>query len=101
MVESNRPAGGSVNSPEAEKAAALLPASAQATWLDGGLAVLNKRGEIVSLNHSLALWFEATPGELTGQSLAKLLGYRDADWEKSVTEFLADSESFDRLELPS
>jgi PAS domain S-box-containing protein len=65
------------------------------------LAVLDKRGEILSLNDSLAMWFEATPGELTGQSLAKLLGHRDADWEKSVAEFLAQPASFDRLELPS
>jgi PAS domain S-box-containing protein len=100
-VESNPAAACSASSPDAVQPTAPPPTSASATWLDGGMAVLNKRGEILSLNDSLAMWFEATPGELTGQSLAKLLGHRDAEWEKSVSEFLAESASFDRLELPS
>ena len=101
IVESNRSAGSTASSPDAVQPTAPPSTSASATWLDGGLAVLNKRGEILSLNDSLAMWFEATPGELTGQSLAKLLGHRDAAWEKSVSEFLAQSATFDRLELPS
>jgi PAS domain S-box-containing protein len=71
-----------------------------ATWLDGGFAVLNKEGNIVSINDSLALWFEATPGELAGQPLAKLLGHRDPEWEDAFRDFLAQSSTFDRLELP-
>ena len=101
MVESNRSSGRSVNPPHADQPIAPPSVSASATWLDGGLAVLNKSGEVVSVNDSLAIWFDATPGELTGQSLAKLLGHRDAEWEPSVRDFLAQSAQFDRLELPS
>ena len=101
MVESNRSSGRSVNPPHADHPIAPPSVSAAATWLDGSLAVLNKSGEVVSLNDSLAIWFDATPGELTSQSLAKLLGHRDAEWEPSVRDFLAQSVQFDRLELPS
>ena len=101
MVESNRSSGRPPSPPEAEHPVAPPRASAPATWLDGGIAVLNKNGEILSVNDSLAMWFEATPGELTGQSLAKLLGHRDPEWETPVNDFLAQSATFDRLELPS
>ncbi len=101
MVESNRPSGCPVNPPDADQPLAPPRVSGAATWLDGGLAVLNKSGDILSLNDSLAIWFEATPGELTGQSLAKLLGHRDPEWERAVHDFLAQSAAFDRLELPS
>ena len=101
MVESNRSSGFPANPPEAEPPALPPFTSAPATWLDGGIAVLNKRGEIISLNDSLAIWFEATPGELTGQSLAKLLAHREAAWGPAVTDFLAQSATFDRLQLPS
>jgi len=101
MVESNGSSGCSVNPPEADQSIAPPCAPASATWLDGGLAVLRKSGDVVSLNDSLAMWFEATPGELTGQSLAKLLGQRDPEWERSVRDFLSQSAAFDRLELPS
>jgi PAS domain S-box-containing protein len=101
MVESNLPSGRTVSHSEAEPSNTLPSASAPATWLDGGLTVLNKRGEIVSLNDSLAIWFEATPGELAGQSFAKLLAQRDATWGPAVTDFIAQSATFDRLQLPS
>ena len=77
-----------------------LPGSVAATWLDGGAVVLDKDGKIISVNDSLAMWCEATPGELAGQSLAKLFGQRDAAWESAICDFLAHSATFDRLELP-
>jgi PAS domain S-box-containing protein len=101
MVESNRSSGGPTNPPDTGPQGAPPSASAPATWLDGGLAVLNKRGEVVSLNDSLAMWFEASAGELAGQPLAKLLGQRDPEWEPALRDFLAQSTMFDRLELPS
>ena len=76
-----------------------MSTAAAATWLDGGLAVLDSQARIVSANDSLALWFEVTPGELAGQSLAKLLGQRDPQWEPVVRDFLARASAFDRLEL--
>jgi signal transduction histidine kinase len=101
MVDSNLPFGLPVNPPVTDPSNALPCASAPATWLDGGIAVLNKTGEIISLNDSLAIWFEATPGELAGQSLAKLLAQREAAWGQTVSDFLAQPATFDRLQLPS
>ncbi|HXT11680.1 MAG TPA: ATP-binding protein [Candidatus Angelobacter sp.] len=76
-------------------------ASAALTWLDGGAAVLDKSGKILSINDPLAIWFEATSGELAGQPLAKLLSQHDPEWEAAVSHFLAQSAAFDRIELPS
>jgi PAS domain S-box-containing protein len=90
-----------LNALESETSSAPPRSSAAATWLDAGTAVLNKKGEIISLDDSLAMWFEATPGELSGQSLARLLAQRDPDWEAAMHDFLAQSATFDRLELPS
>jgi len=101
MVESNLPSGLPANPPATDPSNATPSLSAPATWLDGGVAVLNKQGEIISLNDSLAIWFEASPGEIAGQSLAKLLAQRDAAWEKSVSDFLAQTATFDRLQLLS
>jgi len=101
MVDSNLPSGVPANPPAADPSTVVPCTSAPATWLDGGVAVLNKQGEIVSVNDTLAIWFEATPGELTGQSLAKLLAHRDAAWESMVGEFLEQTATFDRLQLPS
>jgi PAS domain S-box-containing protein len=101
MADSNCAPGRRSNPPEPDKSNAPPCIPATATWLDGGIAVLNKDGLIVSVNDSLAMWFEATPGELSGQSLAKLLGNRDPEWEPLFSDFLAQSATFDRLELPS
>ena len=101
MVESNLPSGLPANPPAADHSNAAPCASAPATWLDAGIAVLNKNGDIISLNDSLAIWFEATPGELAGQPLAKLLAQRDAAWGQPVSDFFAQTATFDRLQLPS
>src|SRR5689334_20580288 len=101
MVESNLPSGSPASPPEADPLTVPPCAPAPATWLDGGSAVLNKRGEIISVNDSLAIWFEATSGELAGQPLAKVLAHRDAAWGPAVENFLAQPATFDRLQLPS
>jgi PAS domain S-box-containing protein len=101
MVDSNLPSGLPANPPVTDPSGGMPCTAAPATWLDGGVAVLNKSGEIISLNDTLAIWFEATPGELTGQSLAKLLGQREAAWEPTVRDFLIQTATFDRLQLPS
>ncbi|HWD93764.1 MAG TPA: ATP-binding protein [Verrucomicrobiae bacterium] len=100
MVDSNPAPGGSLNPSDTDKQGVAPSSSASATWLEAGLAVLNPEGNIVSVNDSLALWFEATPGELSGQSLSKLLGQRDPAWAADFRDFLAHSAAFDRLELP-
>ncbi|HEX4266144.1 MAG TPA: ATP-binding protein [Verrucomicrobiae bacterium] len=100
MVNSNCASGDPLNPSETEKPGFPPGYSAAATWLDAGSAVLNPEGNIVSVNDSLARWFEATPGELSGQSLARLLGQRDAGWETVFRDFLAQTATFDRLELP-
>src|SRR4051794_38304231 len=99
MVETNRAQGCSSHPSATDKSGDPLSTITSATWLEGGLAVLNKEGTLVSVNDSLAMWFHATPGELCGQSLAKLLGQRHPGWETAVYDLVAQPHAFDRLEL--
>lgn len=101
MVEANCSSGCPLDPHTADKTAIPPCNATAATWLDGGVAVLNRNGEIISLNDSLAIWFEGSSGELAGQPLAKLLSQRDPGWEAPFREFLAQTATFDRLELPS
>jgi PAS domain S-box-containing protein len=85
-----------------EGGAALLASagpSLQPSWLDGGSAVLDPRGQIVSANDALAVWLGSTPASLAGQSLPKLLAQRCSEWEGLLHGFLAGKGPFDRLEL--
>ncbi len=79
----------------------MAPASAPppATWLNGGLAVVDRDEKILSLNDALALWLGGTAGELTAQSLPDLIGERHKAWRQDVHNLLAGSAKFDRLEL--
>lgn len=70
-----------------------------AQWLNGGSAILNAEDKIISVNDALALWLGATAGELKGQYLPVLIGYRLAQWEEPIQEFLKCALVFDRLEL--
>src|SRR5262249_44215415 len=101
MVELNQASGSSSNPSETRNSNPLSPGSAALTWLDGGAAVLDKAGKILSINDPLAVWFEASSGELAGQSLARLLAQHEPEWEPAVSRFLAQSTTFDRIELPS
>lgn len=75
------------------------PALPHATWLTGGLAVLDAHGKILSLNDALAPWLGGTVGELAGQSFPDLIGQRHAGWRKEIQDLVAGSAKFDRLEL--
>lgn len=100
MIDSDCVSGCRLNLPSRDSPPVPGCAVAAETWLDGGAAVLDEGGNILSINDSLAIWLDATPGELLGQSLAKLLGHRHPHWEALVVAFLRDSAAFDRLELP-
>ena len=73
--------------------------AASAVWLNGGAAVVDERGKIISANDTLALWLGAGSGELPGQSLPVLMGRRFPEWEEPLSGFLGRAAPFDRLEL--
>jgi len=100
MIDPKCVSGGPLHSPEEEKPPAPPRASSVETWLDGGAGVLDREGNFLSVNDSLAIWLDATPGELHGQSLSKLLGHRHPHWEIPVHDFLEQTTVFDRLEIP-
>ena len=70
-----------------------------ATWLNGGIAVVDAGGKIVNVNDSLAIWLGQTPGELTGKSLPDLIGQRHAGWRDELRNLLAQPAAFDRIDL--
>lgn len=73
--------------------------SLSAVWLDGGAAVLDEDGRVISVNDTLMTWLGAAPGELSGQSFAVLLGRRFPECEHPLREFLGRGLAFDRFEL--
>ena len=74
-------------------------ANNNSVWLDGGAAVVDDRGRILSLNDALAAWLGGQPQELTGQSLPTLLGRREPAWEPALQKFLDGPEAFASLDL--
>jgi PAS domain S-box-containing protein len=82
-------------SPPADDSNAVPPAS----WLDGGIAVVDAHGRIISINDALAKWLDLPPGESTGRLLPELLGKRHADWGSELQHLLATDAPFDRVEL--
>jgi signal transduction histidine kinase len=70
-----------------------------ATWLNGGIAVVDAEGKIVSVNDSLAIWLGDAPGELTGKFLPDLIGQRHAEWRDELNNLFARAAAFDRIEL--
>ena len=49
-----------------------------ATWLNGGMAVLDPEGKILSINEALAIWLGRPAAELVGRLLPELVGERHA-----------------------
>jgi signal transduction histidine kinase len=84
---------------DAGQAVSSFPVLPPATWLDGGIAVVDAGGKIVSVNDSLAIWLGQTPGELTGKSLPDLIGQRHAGWRDELRNLLAHPAAFDGIEL--
>lgn len=82
-------------------APAVAVAAPNAVWLNGGTAVLDQKGNILSANDTLALWLGASLGELQGQSFLSVMAQRFPDWDKPLGEFLQRPARFDHLELSS
>jgi PAS domain S-box-containing protein len=78
---------------------ALPGTSCGAIWLNGGIAILDEKGNIVSVNDTLALWLNTCLAELQGQSFAALMGRRFPEWEQPLRECLGRGLTFDLLEL--
>lgn len=82
-------------------AARISASSSRSVWLNGGAAVVESAGKIISANDTLAVWLGATPGELIGQCLPALLAQHHAEWEQPLRDFLQRIVLFDRTELVS
>ena len=87
---------------QAAGSASTVPCAASNTvWLTGGMAILDEKGVILSVNETLAQWLEARPGELQGESLPALMGRRCPEWEGILLGSLQGGASFERIELAS
>ena len=77
-----------------------LPQVIAATeWLDGGIAILDKEGLVVSMNDPLARWLGRPPAETAGTLFWKLLEDRCPGWSQAVAELRADPAPFGLLQL--
>ena len=79
--------------------ARIAAANPKPVWLNGGAAVVEPTGRILSANDTLAAWLGATPGEIYGQCLPALLGQRHEEWRQRLRDFIARGAHFDRAEL--
>jgi len=70
-----------------------------ATWLNGGMAVVDTSGKILNLNEALARWLGRSPAELIGELLPDLIGLRQAGWREEIQKLLDAARDFDRIEL--
>lgn len=71
------------------------------TWLNGGMAVLDENGSVISANDTLALWLGRSGDKLQGQSFLAVMGQCFPEWEEVLRGFFQRAAPFDRLELVS
>ena len=77
-----------------------LPQVVLATdWLDGGIAILDGSGVIVSANDAFTRWLGRAVKETQGLSFWSLLEDRCPGWTHALQEWRADSAPFGRLQV--
>lgn len=69
------------------------------SWLDGGMAVLGRAGNILEINDSLGHWLEKPVTDLIGESLWDILAAISPDWNLSIIHITQGAAPFGRLEL--
>ncbi|MFO1475817.1 MAG: ATP-binding protein [Verrucomicrobiota bacterium] len=75
------------------------PPLTPASWLTGGIAVLDPQGKILSANDALVSWLGMPRADLLAQFLPARLGALHPAWQQSLSELLSAAAPFDRLEL--
>jgi signal transduction histidine kinase len=78
-----------------------LPASKQihSAWLSAGIATLDDKGAIVSVNDELASWIGQKPVDLTGRSLGEALSARDGECAKKVIDLWQKGAGFAQADV--
>jgi PAS domain S-box-containing protein len=88
---------------EAEDAPGMSLRQPLASWLEGGLAILDADGRVVEINETLSHWLGRPIDLILGHRFRALLEERCNDWARDIERLLDSSEPFAslRLALPS
>ena len=76
------------------------PDRPRSDWLTGGLAVLDERGQILSVNNPLAHWLGESPVELVGRDWLGVLARRSPEWETAIASWIRSEAEFRTQDLP-
>src|SRR5580658_9934807 len=68
-------------------------------WLEGGAAILDGSGRMLSVNEPLCIWLEKPAEALVGSSFWETLGGLSADWKVLLARIRESSAPFERLDL--
>src|SRR5580658_1986404 len=70
------------------------------TWLEGGIATLDERGSMLSVNEPLSNWLEKPVENLLGQSFWEIMGELSPEWKQAFASLRANRAApFTRLNL--
>jgi signal transduction histidine kinase len=69
------------------------------TWLEGGIAVLDRSGGLMEINVPLSHWLEKPCADLIGQSFWDILAKVSPDWTASLLQIARGSAPFASLDL--
>lgn len=69
------------------------------SWLEGGMAILDATGCVLSVNEPLSHWLERPPADLIGQPFWETLGGISSHWKDSLLQISQSASPFDRLNL--
>ncbi len=89
--------------PESIKDRPALAASSQPfmprTWLEGGMAVLNRSGGVLEINVPLCHWLEKPCANLIGESFWDILAKVSPEWTPSLLQVAQSAAPFAGLDL--
>ncbi len=69
------------------------------SWLEGGMAVVNRSGGVLEINEPFSHWLEKPASDLVGESLWAMLCRISPEWVRPVGEISHSITAFKRSEL--
>ena len=69
------------------------------SWLDGGMAVLNRSGSVIEINEPMSHWLDRPAPDLIGESLWEILAGVSEEWKHLLPHLSDGPAPFARVDL--